>query len=221
MSLHSIIIDIQDALKTLSLSQKQSNVFNKQREAGAQMMLKGAIKRLLDETRHNPEAFKLAQQLEHSSPNEMREFVEQLAELAVDEKEDRISEPFVPADIREDVFADLREINLCIKSNCYRSAVILCGRVLETALHRKYYEATQQDLLEKAPGIGLGNLIAKLAEKGIKLDPGLPNQIHLINQVRVFSVHTKQDAFVPSKMQAEAIVLYTIDVLNKLFKSSK
>jgi len=94
----------------------------------------------------------------------------------------------------------------------------LCGRVMETALHRKYYEATGQDLLEKAPGIGLGNLIAKLSEKGVKLDPGLTNQIHLINQVRVFSVHTKQDAFIPSKMQAQAIVLYTIDILEKVFQ---
>ena len=74
------------------------------------------------------------------------------------------------------------------------------------------------DLLEKAPGTGLGNLIAKLSEKGIKLDPGLTNQIHLINQVRVFSVHTKQDAFVPSKNQSQAIVLYTLDILEKLFK---
>ncbi len=96
--------------------------------------------------------------------------------------------------------------------------MILCGRVLETALHRKYFDATGNDLLEKAPGTGLGNLIAKLAEKGIALDPGLPNQVHLINQVRVFSVHTKQQAFTPTKLQAEAIVLYTLDILEKLFK---
>jgi len=40
----------------------------------------------------------------------------------------------------------------------------------------------------------------------------------LINQVRVFSVHTKKEPFTPSKTQAEAIVLYTMDILDKLFK---
>jgi hypothetical protein len=88
---------------------------------------------------------------------------------------------------------------------------------LETALHRKYYEATGNDLLEKAPGIGLGSLIAKLSEKGAALPPGLPNQIHLINQARVFSVHTKQETFIPTKDQAQAIMLFTIDALNKIF----
>ncbi|HLC66504.1 MAG TPA: hypothetical protein VJK52_02585, partial [Candidatus Nanoarchaeia archaeon] len=94
---------------------------------------------------------------------------------------------------------------------------VLCGRILETALHRKYYEATGQDILEKSPGIGLGNLIAKMKEKGINLDPALANQIHLINQVRVFSVHKKQEAYSPSKAQAQAIILYTMDSISQLF----
>jgi hypothetical protein len=111
----------------------------------------------------------------------------------------------------------MEEIQQCIDSNCLRSAVILCGRVLETALHRKYYDVTGIDLLEKAPGTGLGNLIAKLSEKGVKLDPGLTNQIHLVNQVRVHSVHKKQQLFMPTKQQTEAIVLYTTDILEKLF----
>ena len=32
-------------------------------------------------------------------------------------------------------------------------------------------------------GIGLGNLIAKLKDKNVNLDPALTNQIHLINQL--------------------------------------
>ena len=125
--------------------------------------------------------------------------------------------PKVPSDIRDDVNADLDEIERCMKSQCYRSAVILCGRLLETALHRKYYEVTKNDLLEKSPGIGLGNLVAKLADNNVKLDPALGNQIHLINQIRIHSVHQKQNAFRPSAIQAQAIVLYTTDVLDKLF----
>lgn len=123
----------------------------------------------------------------------------------------------LPGEILGEVKADLEEIDRCLENSCLRSAVVLCGRVLETALHRKYYEATGNDLMEKAPGIGLGKVIAKLSEANVVLDPGLTQQIHLINQVRVFSVHSKKEVFRPSREQAEAMVLYTKDVLRKLF----
>lgn len=122
-----------------------------------------------------------------------------------------------PEDIAEEIQADLLEIEKCLENNCVRSVVVLCGRVLETALHRKYFEATGNDLLEKAPGLGLGKLIAKLSEAKVVLDPGLTQQIHLINQIRVFSVHSKKEVFRPSREQAEAMVLYTKDALRKVF----
>ncbi len=125
--------------------------------------------------------------------------------------------PNIPSEIREDVIADLGEIMRCYEAGCYRSATILCGRILEAALHRKYYETTGFDILEKNPGIGLGKLIAKLIEKNVELDPAITQQIHLINQVRIFSVHKKQAAFNPSKNQTHAMILYTLDIVNKLF----
>ncbi len=123
----------------------------------------------------------------------------------------------LPEEIKDEIIADNKELEMCFKAGCYRSAVVLCGRILETALHRKYFDATGQDILEKNPGIGLGNLIAKLGEKDIQLDPGLTQQIHLINNVRVFSVHKKQRTFYPTKVQAEAIVLYTLDAVERMF----
>jgi len=125
--------------------------------------------------------------------------------------------PSIPSDIKPEVMADFEEMNRCFNASCYRSSIIICGRILEVALHRKYFEVTGNDLLEKAPGTGLGNLIAKLAENKVDIDPALGNQIHLINQVRIHSVHAKQKAFVPSKDQAKAIMLYTMDVVSKLF----
>jgi len=122
-------------------------------------------------------------------------------------------------DIRGEIQADSDEINRCFNAKCYRSSVILCGRILETALHRKYYDVSGNDLLEKSPGIGLGNLIGKISEKGVILDPGLGNQIHLINQVRIHSVHKKQDTFIPSESQTKAIILYTFDIVSRLFKN--
>ncbi len=181
------------------------------------MMLKGAIHRLLTETK-GTETHNLALQLSQASNEDIMRYVDKIAELAAEMPEQqKLKIPRLPNDVQDEIKADINEIQSCVNAQCYRSAVILCGRVMETALHRKYYEATGNDLLEKAPGIGLGSLIAKLAEKGVKLDPGLSNQIHLINQVRVFSVHKKKEPFTPTKAQTEAIVLYTMDILDKLF----
>jgi hypothetical protein len=127
--------------------------------------------------------------------------------------------PSLPEEISDNIKADVDELQKCFESGCYRSAIILCGRVLETALHRKYFEVTGNDALEKEPGIGLGKLVARMSEKSVRLDPALPQQIQFINQARIFSVHTKQEAFAPSKNQAQATILYTIDILGKLFSA--
>ncbi|MBU0614965.1 MAG: DUF4145 domain-containing protein [Nanoarchaeota archaeon] len=125
---------------------------------------------------------------------------------------------YIPEDVKSEVKADISELNKCFNAGCLRSAIILCGRLLETALHRKYFETTGNDLLEKSPGIGLGNIIAKLKDQGVLIDPALTNQVHLINQIRIFSVHKKKEAFYPSKDQTHAIVLYSLDAMEKLFK---
>jgi len=223
MDIHHILVDIQQAVKQLQEDMGKGMItdFKKQKQEGTRLLLKGAIQRLLQETKNYPEAHSLARKLAVAKTEDISQYLEQLAEMAAEEPAEQkrtFKMPKLPGEIREDVTADLQEIQKCVNSGCFRSAVILCGRVMETALHRKYYEATNNDLLEKAPGTGLGTLIAKLSEHGVKLDPGLPNQIHLINQVRVFSVHTKKESFTPSKTQAEAIVLYTLDILDKLFK---
>lgn len=139
--------------------------------------------------------------------------------ISYDAPEKRISFTItnMPDEIRDEVNADLRELEKCFANECFRSSIILCGRILETALHRKYYEISGRDILETSPGIGLGNLVAKLKEMNFDFDPGISEQIHLINQVRIYSVHKKQNAFNPSREQAQAIVLYTSDVVKRMF----
>lgn len=132
----------------------------------------------------------------------------------------QIKIPELPEEIKEEMQADLDELKSCYQAGCYRSVVIICGRILETSLHRKYFEITGFDILEKNPGIGLGKLVAKLVEKQIELDPGLAQQIHLVNQVRIFSVHKKKSIFLPTKAQAQAIILYTLDIVEKLFRKT-
>ena len=133
------------------------------------------------------------------------------------QKRPSFSIPGLPGEIRDEVNADLRELEKCFEGECFRSSIILCGRILETVLHRKYYDLTGRDILETSPGIGLGNLVAKLKETSFEFDPGISEQIHLINQVRIYSVHKKQSPFNPSREQAQAIILYTIDVVKKIF----
>ena len=160
--------------------------------------------------------------LDTKSNDELKLLVEELIKLTNDaniKEEQKIELPAsIPNDIYPEVEADMNEMQKCMSAGGYRSVVILCGRILEVVLHRKYFEATQNDLLEKSPGIGLGSLIAKMKERGLEFDPGLTQQIHLINQIRVFSVHKKQQPFQPSRAQAQAIMLYTGDVLEKMFK---
>lgn len=123
----------------------------------------------------------------------------------------------LPEEIRKEIEADYSETRICIDAKAYRSATILCGRMLETALFRKYFDVTGNDLMETSPGTGLGKIIAKLKEKNVEFDPGITEQIHLINQVRVYSVHSKSRLFMPTKEQAQAMLLYTVDVLKKMF----
>lgn len=125
--------------------------------------------------------------------------------------------PYVPRDIFSETKASFDELIKCYEHNCYRSALILCGRILEISLHKKYFESTKIDLLRKCPDIGLGNLVLKFKDKGMNLDPGLSNQIHLINHLRIASVHKKKIPFNPTKSQTKASILYTLDTLKKLF----
>ena len=123
----------------------------------------------------------------------------------------------LPPEIKDEILFDMAEAERCFNADALRSSIILCGRILETALHRKYYDVTGRDLLETSPGIGLGNILAKLKEANIEIDPAVAQQIHLINNVRIFSVHKKNVPFQPSKEQAQATMLFTIDILKKLF----
>lgn len=128
--------------------------------------------------------------------------------------------PHVPREVYFEVKSNFDEATICFDNRCYRAATILCGKILEVALHRKYFEVTGKDMLEKAPSIGLGNMLVRLKEANVEIEPGLSNQIHIINQMRVATVHKKAGHFIPSRAQCQATILYTLDALKKLFKNS-
>ena len=173
-------------------------------------------------TKENEEiVFEIIKKINNNKLEEIKALVEKIKinEIeGIEKKKLNLKLPrVIHSDIRDDVFSDIAELEKAFNNECYRAATILCGRILETCLHRKYYEVTGFDILEKNPGIGLGKLIAKLAEKNVKFDPGLTQQIHLINQVRIYSVHKKQESFYPSQTQCYAMILYTMDVIVRMF----
>lgn len=129
--------------------------------------------------------------------------------------------PRLPEEIKDEIYADITELGRCFDAACYRSAIVLCGRILETALHRKYFEVIGKDILETQPGIGLGTLVAKLKEKNVNFDPAVTQQIHLINNIRISSVHKKSEPFIPTKAQAHATILYTMDIVERMFKHER
>ncbi|MEM4336646.1 MAG: DUF4145 domain-containing protein [Candidatus Woesearchaeota archaeon] len=182
------------------------------------------LKKCVDKVKAKELIENIAALYEQKRVSEILPLAQELSKLKIltDEPKKRISFTVtnIPYEIKDEINADLRELEKCFENECFRSSIILCGRILETALHRKYYEITGKDILETSPGIGLGNLVAKLKELHFEFDPGISEQIHLINQVRIYSVHKKQNPFYPSKEQAQAIVLYTIDVIKKLFNQN-
>ncbi|MCX6741645.1 MAG: hypothetical protein NTX24_00515 [Candidatus Pacearchaeota archaeon] len=230
----------ESSTKTFDYKQKEKEYYKKEIENKIKKLKsdlldlcgskdKLTIDRIDDLTKHIELVFEKADSNSVEIIIKNLEKLESLAEILPEKKEsierasinnmDRdILLPSLPPEIQQEVKANFDELRVCFTNNCYRSSLILCGKVLEIALHRKYFELTGKDLLEKAPDIGLGNLIARMKEQGLDLDPGLPQQIHLINQLRIFTVHKKSQVFQPSKEQTQATILYTLDVLKKLFK---
>lgn len=124
----------------------------------------------------------------------------------------------LPLEIRNEIEYDLRELERCFNYQCYKSSIILCSRILEIALHRKYYELTKEDLLENSIRINLSELISKLKENKINLDGALMNQSDFINQINDINISKKSVLLNPSREQANTVVFLTLDTLNKVFK---
>ncbi len=239
MTLNNAINKLKDAYSTVQSNEidltqpaKASLAsFKDQKEVYVRNTISSSIKQLREIIWKMPSdessaLVNLHRQLEDNktNPKLALDVIDKMAEFAAVAKtpeasgELKLRAPKLPTDIRDDMSADIVEMQKCFNAGCYRSTTILCGRILETALHRKYFDVTGKDILETNPGIGLGTLIAKLNDKKVEFDPGLTQQIHLINQVRIFSVHKKQNTFTPSAAQANAMVLYTMDVLDKMFQ---
>ena len=124
----------------------------------------------------------------------------------------------IPTAIRNELEQDFAELKSCFLAEAYRAAIMFCGRILETALGRKYYEKTGVDPIEQK--WTLGTLIEKCKSAGIQ-ELGLDKIDKLINDMRIPSVHKKERPYKPKPDEARGIIGITKSVLERLFDIQK
>ena len=121
----------------------------------------------------------------------------------------------MPQSIREEIKLDFEEVRKCYNTEAFRSAIGMCGRVLEVILARKYFEAEGVDPIEQKWMIGI--LIGKCSEHHVIDEPGLMELCNLINRSRIGSVHSTGRLYKPGQDEAKSIIELTLSLVKKLF----
>jgi hypothetical protein len=123
----------------------------------------------------------------------------------------------LPQEIREEIKLDFEDLRKCYSVGAFRSAIGMCGLILETILSRKYFEETREDLLEQ--NLTLGRIIGKCVEAHVIDDPAIGDICNLINRSRISSVHASHSSYRPREDQAKSLIEFTISLVKKLFFS--
>ncbi len=121
----------------------------------------------------------------------------------------------VPQEIAEELKLDFQEIRYCFYGDAFRSAIAMCGRILELLLSRKYFEARNIDPLEQKWFIG--TLIRRCFEDNVINDQSLGHISNLINSSRIDSVHNRRRVYIPSREETKTVIEFTIGLLRRLY----
>lgn len=121
----------------------------------------------------------------------------------------------VPQEILGELKLDFQEVRNCFYNDAFRSAIAMCGRILELLLSRKYFEAKNADPLEQKWFIG--TLIRKCFEDNVINDQSLGHMSNLINSSRIDSVHTTRRVYIPSREETKTVIEFTIGLLGRLY----
>lgn len=125
----------------------------------------------------------------------------------------------VPQDIREEIRLDFEEIRKCYYAGAFRSAIGMCGRVLEVLLGRKYFEQRSVDPIEQK--WTLGHLIQRCFAEGVINEPALGDICNFINRSRIGSVHRTRRLYRPEENETKSLVEFTVGLIRKLFQPPK
>lgn len=125
----------------------------------------------------------------------------------------------VPQSIREELRLDFEEVRTCYYAGAFRSALGMCGRILQVSLARKYFEKRGVDPIEQQWKIG--TLIRKCFEDEVIDEPALGDMFNLINKPRISSVHRTRRLYRPEQDITKSIIEFTIGLVKKLFQPSE
>jgi|SRR5208282_2586523 len=132
----------------------------------------------------------------------------------------------IPKDLRDEITSDFAEIRKCFSAQVYRASIAFCGRILESALGRKYYEEkrklnskiTIQDIENELTNLSFGKIIEKCRDVGLLKDqPDVESYADLINKVRILSIHHKPSKFAPGPDAVKGTVNFMSEVIQKLY----
>jgi hypothetical protein len=177
---------------------------------------------LVDELRINIE--KVDTSIIEGYIREMKNILSELRALAelqrlqyTPELELGIDLELIPFEIRTDIAADIDEIKKCYSSGAYRAAIVFCGRMLEIALARKYFEKTHVDPIKQK--WTLGRLINESKKKIGIFQPGLDSLCETINKVRIPSIHrVREGIYLPTPQDVVGVFHLVQSVLQKLWE---
>jgi hypothetical protein len=146
------------------------------------------------------------------------EFSELSGSIQVEQTMFLVNFSSVPQEIREEAKLDFKEVRICYDSGAFRSAVSMCGRLLELLLAKKYYDFTGTDPIEQK--WHLGQLIKKCFENGVIIDVGLGDICNFINHSRIASVHSSHPIHRPTQEETKSVIEFTISLLRQLYPSN-
>jgi len=115
-------------------------------------------------------------------------------------------------DLKSEIIGDISELIMVLEAGCYRSAIGMCGRILESVL--KCYLTMKS--ISYSDDMMIGKLLTLIKESGKYLEPTLKNCINIINGHRIVSVHQKDKVPIPSRDNCFTVAYSLLDTIRRL-----
>ena len=133
----------------------------------------------------------------------------------------------LPSAIRAEIAQDFAEVQKCYEVRAYRATISFCGRIIEVALGRRYYEERRKlqpsvkafQIGQEISRLTIGQIIKRCEEVGLQTAyPGLDAYADLVNRIRVSAIHHKgARLFRPGPNAARGMVELTVEVIKDMY----
>lgn len=155
---------------------------------------------------------RLVEKIISSASNERIEVIRSKRDIFLDLStiNEQVSKNNLP--FKDEIKHDLYELQQCLGICAYRAALAISGRLLELSLKL----VCIRNAIDFSDKWMVGQLISKITQSGIYLDPSLESVWQIVNQQRIIAVHAKAMSPVPSREQAFMVSFAVIDLLKRL-----